>query len=255
MNTRINAGYFTPSVAGAAVVAWAALFWLHGTAAVHHEHLHGSTPFLIFGHQTTASSLEWAATFLAGWCLMTVAMMLPTTLPMVSLFRQMTRPRPGQGGMVVLLLAGYLVIWSAFGVVVGALALAVGRWLPFLLLPDRLRLVGPALFLIAGFYQFLPFKRSCLERCHSPLDYDACRWSDDRPMQSSLAMGARHGLSCVGCCWALMLLMFAAGSAHLAWMLALTAVIMVEKTLPQGRQLAKPMGVVLLFCAVFFVLQ
>jgi len=257
MGNRSNTGAFAPMIAGLAGVAWAALFWLHSVPAGHH-HAHGrdAASLLVLGGQGIDSRFEWATLFLAGWLLMTAAMMLPTILPLLNLFRKMTAEVDGQARMLTLLLSGYLGVWFVFGLVLSVIGITGSRWVPSFLSPGTGRMLGPILFLVAGVFQFLPAKRRCLERCHSPVDSDFKCWSDCRPLRSSFVTGMHHGLSCVGCCWAMMLLMFAAGSAHLAWMIVLTAAIVVEKNLPWGRQLARPMGVVLLSCAaVLFLYQ
>ncbi len=238
-------------ICGMALAAWAMLFWLHGVPAGHHMHSAHSMSTSAAGGQGITGGLEGAAFFLATWLLMTVAMMLPTILPLVNLFRQTIAGRENQPAMTAMLLAGYLGVWACFGVTLSAIGLVASRWRPSDSFPEMGRLLGPVLFLVAGIFQFLPAKQRCLDKCHASMDSGfGCR-SEARPLISSLSLGIRHGLSCVGCCWALMLLMFAAGSAHLVWMLALTAAIVVEKNLPWGRHLAKPMGVLLLSCSAF----
>ena len=256
MRIRGHARYFTPVVAGLAALAWTALFWLHGTMAGHH-HIHGrgATLLTIFGTQAEESRIKWGVLFLAGWILMTIAMMLPTILPFVETFRHLTRGRRDQGYLLSFLLLGYLSVWLAFGVVVLCLGDAASRIMaPLLSLPGNWPLPAAAFFLTAGIFQFLPLKYHCLDRCRSPLKCIAERWEGTRPGRNSFELGLRHGVSCVGCCWALMLLMFAAGSSHMLWMLALTVVMSVEKNMPWGRRLAKPLGILLLAGAVFIVL-
>jgi len=255
MGTRLYAEFFAPMVAGLAVISWAALFWLHRVSAGHHAHGHGSASLLFFGGQAIGSLLEWVILFLAGWLLMTAAMMFPTTLPLVRLFRRLISGRTRQGSMLTLLLAGYISVWLAFGLVVSVLGVAASRWMPWLISAEAGRSLGPFLFLVAGVFQFVPLKRHCLDMCHSPLDMHFGHWEESRPMRGSFLLGIRHGFACVGCCWALMLLMFAGGSSHLIWMLALTLAIVAEKNLPFGRRMVMPLGALLLSGAVISLIS
>ena len=235
-------------ICGLALAAWVALFWLHEAPTSHHMHGAHSSSMLPTG-QGVVAGLDGAALFLFMWLLMTVAMMLPTILPLVDLFRRTISGRENPHMMTAMLVAGYMGVWACFGMILSALALIASRWMLSVSFPEMGRVLGPMLFLVAGVFQFLPVKYRCLDNCHAPMDSEFGRRSENKPLLSSLGLGIRHGFSCVGCCGALMLLMFAAGSAHLAWMLALTAAIVVEKNLPWGRQLAKPLGVLLLTCS------
>jgi predicted metal-binding membrane protein len=185
--------------------------------------------------------------FVAGWTLMVAAMMLPTSLPLVALFHTLTRRRPDGARLVWLLIAGYLGAWMLFGALVYA-ADAVVHWtverIPWL--ESNAWLIGSGTLALAGLYQFTPLKRLCLDRCRSPLSFIREHWRGDGERVQALRLGARHGLFCVGCCWSLMLLMFAVGVGNLGWMLALAAVMAVEKNAAWGRRLTAPLGVLLL---------
>ncbi|HEY7030784.1 MAG TPA: DUF2182 domain-containing protein [Thermomicrobiales bacterium] len=182
-----------------------------------------------------------------GWTLMTTAMMLPTTLPLLALFHGMTRRRPDRLLLVALVIAGYLSVWATFGVVAHAgdhrLRALVGQtgWLA-----HREWLIGAALPIVAGLYQFTPLKDHCLDRCRSPLGFVMGHWRGRRERWQALHLGLHHGLFCVGCCWSLMLLMFVVGVGSLGWMLLLGAVMAAEKNLPWGRRLSAPLGAALL---------
>ncbi len=186
--------------------------------------------------------------FVAGWTLMVVAMMLPTSLPLVALFRAIVRGRPDRARLTVLLIAGYLAVWTLFGVLVYCgdwiLHGAVERstWLEANVVP----FIGAGTITLAGLYQFTPLKYKCLEKCRSPLSFVTEHWRGSHERSQSFLLGAHHGLFCVGCCWSLMLLMFAVGLGSLGWMLVLGAVMAVEKNMPWGRKISAPLGVVLL---------
>lgn len=186
--------------------------------------------------------------FVAGWTLMVVAMMLPTSLPLVVLFRGLVRGRSDRARLTALLISGYLAVWTLFGVLVYSgdwiLHGAIERstWLEANFVP----FIGAGTLLIAGLYQFTPLKYKCLEKCRSPLSFVTEHWRGSRERSQSFLLGAHHGLFCVGCCWSLMLLMFAVGLGSLGWMLVLGTVMAVEKNVSWGRRISTPLGVVLL---------
>jgi predicted metal-binding membrane protein len=184
--------------------------------------------------------------FVAGWTLMTVAMMLPTSLPLVALFYSFVRARPDRVRLTVLLVLGYVGVWTVFGLFVHLgdrnLHEAVERnaWLD-----ANAWAIGAGTVLLAGVYQFAPLKYRCLDKCRSPLSFVMQHWHGGRGEAEAFRLGIHHGLYCLGCCWSLMLLMFAVGIGNLAWMLALGAVMAVEKNVPWGRRLSGPLGAVL----------
>jgi predicted metal-binding membrane protein len=190
--------------------------------------------------------------FVAGWTLMVVAMMLPTSLPLVALFRTLVRGRPDRARLTVLLIAGYLAVWTLFGVLVYCAdwilhgAVEQSTWLEANVVP----FIGAGTLLMAGLYQFTPLKYHCLEKCRSPLSFVTEHWRGRHERSRSFLLGAHHGLFCVGCCWTLMVLMFAVGAGSLGWMLMLGAVMAVEKNMPWGRRISAPLGVLLLGCGL-----
>ncbi len=169
------------------------------------------------------------ALYVGGWLLMTAAMMLPTTLPLLEIFRRMTAARADRTRLLALVTLGYLGAWSGFGLVAhladrGIHALALhSAWLTF-----NGWLIGAAALALAGTFQFSALKYRCLEQCHTPLAFVARHWRGESASREALLLGAHHGLYCVGCCWALMLLMFVVGMGSVGWMLLLAAVRAVE---------------------------
>ncbi len=196
-----------------------------------------------------------AVVFVGGWTLMTFAMMLPTSLPLVQLFRRMTQQRADGALLVALLIAGYLSVWMLFGVVahIGDRGLHVvveqSAWLD-----ANAWVLGAGVLMLAGVYQFTPLKYHCLDKCRSPLSFITEHWSGSRERTQSFRLGVHHGIFCVGCCWSLMLLMFAVGVGNLGWMLALGVVMAIEKNMPWGRRLSAPLGVALLASGLVVVL-
>jgi len=106
--------------------------------------------------------------------------------------------------------------------------------------------IGALVLAGAGAFQFSSLKYRCLERCRTPFGFVNSRWRGLAPGREALRIGFDHGLFCVGCCWALMLVMFVVGMGSLGWMLLLGAIMAAEKNLPAGRRLAAPLGVGLL---------
>ena len=192
-----------------------------------------------------AGSAALAATlYLTGWILMTVAMMLPTVIPLLEIFRRLTSHRPERTKFLALIIAGYLVIWGAFGV-----AAHSADWLlhqvveRFAWLDARPWVIGAATLFVAGAFQFSALKYRCLDKCRAPLSFVMERWRGRHDFWNALRLGIDHGKFCVGCCWALMLLMFGVGVGNIGWMLALGALMAAEKNLPWGRKMAAPLGV------------
>jgi predicted metal-binding membrane protein len=184
--------------------------------------------------------------FMAGWTLMTMAMMLPTSLPLVAIFRSLVRRRPNAGMLVALVVVGYLSVWTLFAFVVhlgdqGIHAAVNGSgWVE-----ENAWMIGAGTVLLAGTYQFMPLKYHCLDKCRSPLGFVMGNWHGGRGSLEALRLGMHHGVFCLGCCWSLMLVVFAVGVANIAWMLALGAVMAVEKNMPWGRRLSAPLGLFL----------
>jgi predicted metal-binding membrane protein len=185
--------------------------------------------------------------FVAGWLLMLVAMMLPTSWPLVIMFHKLVSRRPDRLRLTSLLLIGYLSIWVGFGMLVylgdTALHAVVARspWLA-----DHVWALSAGALLLAGLYQFTPLKYHCLDKCRSPFSFITEHWRGRGEQGHAFLLGIHHGRFCLGCCWTLMLVMFAVGVGNLGWMLVLGALMAIEKNLPWGRRLSTPMGVVLL---------
>jgi predicted metal-binding membrane protein len=198
------------------------------------------------GSAFSTQYLVFLLLFVVGWTLMTVAMMLPTSMPLVTLFRRLTRRRPDRLRLVVLLVVGYLGIWVLFGGLahLGDLfvhgAVEHSAWLG-----ANAWVIGAGTIMLAGIYQFTPLKYKCLDKCRSPLSFIAEHWRGSQEALQAFRLGVHHGLFCIGCCWSLMLLMFVVGVGNLGWMLALATVMAVEKNMPWGRKISAPLGIAL----------
>jgi len=224
-------------------LAWLALWWW------------GQSPYSRYldhhNLNVVTGNLGLMPLFVISWVVMTIAMMLPTSLPLITLFDMITRRRPTHTRLVLLLVSGYLIAWSLFGMIIYTsdyvLHQIIGHvhWLE-----ENTWLLGASALMLAGLYQFTPLKHLCLEKCRSPLSFIAEHWHGQREIREALMLGVHHGLFCVGCCWSLMLLMFAVGAGSLGWMLVLGAVMAAEKNLPWGERMSRPLGMVLLIGGV-----
>jgi predicted metal-binding membrane protein len=172
------------------------------------------------------------------WAAMMVAMMLPGALPTIVLFQRALRNDPkvrsAARGMFAFA-AGYVLAWAGFsaGATLLQWALAEAALLSPMMVSASPAL-GGTLLVVAGVYQWTPFKHACLRSCQSPLAFLAQHWRPGTP--GALRLGFAHGLACVGCCWALMLLLFVGGVMNLLWIAAITVFVLVEKLLPHGSR-------------------
>lgn len=195
-----------------------------------------------------------AAAFTLGWTLMIVAMMLPSSVPLVVTFAALVARRARPARLVALLLLGYLVVWAAFGLAAWAADRGVHAAVDgFPWLATHPQLILGATLLVAGLWQFSPLRDRCLDECRSPLGFVLNRWRGVSERREAVLMGVAHGAFCVGCCWSLMLVMFGVGIGSLTAMLVLGGLTAVEKNLPQGRRLTRPLGVMLIVAAVYAV--
>jgi len=192
------------------------------------------------------------------WAVMMTGMMLPTAFPMLLLYgviaRRSAEARPTTARQVYALAAGYLMDWILFSFA----ATALQRVLASLLLVSPMmeitsRVGGATLLLIAGIYQLTPIKHACLRTCQSPLGFLMSRWRTE--WSGAFRMGLEHGLYCVGCCWALMLLLFVGGVMNLTVIAALTAFVAFEKLAPFGMRGARISGVLLIAAGLWMLVR
>jgi predicted metal-binding membrane protein len=188
----------------------------------------------------------YALLMLAMWWVMMIAMMLPSAAPMILLFALVNRRSNAQPYVPTAVFAGaYLVAWSAFSV--AAVALQWGLARAALLSPmmaSRNAVFGGALLVLAGAYQLSPLKHACLRQCRGPIDFISRHWRAGRG--GAFRMGLQHGLYCLGCCWALMALLFFGGVMNLYWTAGLALFVLLEKTIPPGHGLASLSGLALI---------
>ncbi|HZJ27698.1 MAG TPA: DUF2182 domain-containing protein [Acidimicrobiia bacterium] len=175
------------------------------------------------------------------WAVMMAGMMLPSAAPMIGAYATTVRSdTPGLHGSTALFVAGYLAAWSGFAALatgaqwvlhdaalVNAMGVSTSSWL------------GGLLLLAAGAYQFTRVKDACLRQCRTPLGFLLNEWRDGQ--RGAVVMGVRHGAVCVGCCWALMTLLFVLGVMNLWWIALVAAVVLLEKILP-SRAISHALG-------------
>jgi predicted metal-binding membrane protein len=177
----------------------------------------------------------------ASWTVMTVAMMAPAAAPIGLTYASLVRPGAHTRRALALtasLAGGYLLAWSAFAIAAAMTQSAV--------LSEAAALgpvPGGVLLVAAGAYQLAPLKHACLRRCRAPLGFLLNHWADG--MAGALAMGARHGAWCIGCCWALMAVLFAVGTMNATWMVLIAALSLTERAVPEGHALARLAGLAL----------
>lgn len=196
-----------------------------------------------------------AATFVGAWLVMMTAMMLPSAAPMVLLSRAMaTGSSLMKAAHTAVFVTGYLLVWGGFGVLVylaQQTAASLTTALPAL--REAWPFIVAAVVAGAGFYQFTPLKELCLRQCRSPLSFLMERW---RPgIVGGLRLGVRHGWYCLGCCWALMAVLVAAGAMGLAWVSLIALVVFAEKLLPGARTPRRLVGASLVALAVAILLR
>jgi predicted metal-binding membrane protein len=187
----------------------------------------------------------------AMWAAMMAAMMLPSAAPIILLYARAAERRSETqraAGHTSALVAGYILVWALFSVGATMLqrVLAASELLTPMMEPST-RHAAASLLAVAGLYQLTPLKRACLRSCRTPIAFLASRWRNG--LLGAAHMGVEHGAYCLGCCWALMLLLFAGGVMNLAVVAALTAWVAIEKLVPFGKQSASIGGALLLLAA------
>jgi predicted metal-binding membrane protein len=192
---------------------------------------------------TAANAVTLLLAFLM-WTIMMVGMMLPSAAPTALFYAAIVRANRARGTALPaawLFAGGYLVVWTAFSL--GATALQVlfeEAQLASSMMVTTSRWLSGAILVAAGIYQWSPLKDRCLAQCHAPVQFIARHWRSGR--FGALRMGMTHGLYCVGCCWAIMLLLFVGGVMNLLWVALIAGFVLLEKLLPRGRLVGRIAG-------------
>ena len=232
--------YQATAVLALSVAAWGFLAWI--SIDMGHPLVQLTMP------GSPSWSLPSALAIFLMWAVMMAAMMLPSALPMILTFVHLS-VRGGEHARGRAFVAAYLLMWAGFSAAASALqwALQALGWVDPMMARASPWLTA-ALLAIAGVYQFSPLKKVCLAHCRTPFGFLLGEW---RPgVAGAFRMGARHGLVCIGCCWAVMALLFVGGVMNLAWIAALSIVVAIEKMAPRGEQLSVLLGLVLIAAGV-----
>ncbi len=223
-------------------IAWVSL--LHNPAGLGCLTPTVHTPYTAHAKPPGYASLADSMSVLSMWFVMSIAMMLPTAAPAILTFsdlaeraRHTTRPL-SEGAFVT----GYLLAWLAFCALATLAQWGISTVSQHLHRATHDWVFG-ALLLLAGAYQFAPLKQACLTKCRNPMTFFIAHWREG--LAGALRLGLHHGAYCVGCCWALMLLMVATGTMDLGFTAGLTVLMLIEKVLPAGLWIGRAVGVAL----------
>ncbi len=229
-------------------IAWGELFY---------QHLQMTSKPMGQMWMPPSKMLDWGwldfSLLFSMWAVMMVAMMLPSALPMISSYHHVCHRR-GQASFISsgIFTAAYLLIWLFFSVLLTLLQWPLQGlgWLSPMM-DNQNSIFAATLFIIAGGYQFSALKQDCLKYCQSPVGFLLNRWQEG--YKGAFVMGLKHGLTCLGCCWAQMLLMFALGVMNILAMALLTLFISLEKLLPVNNKLFSNISGVLFIAWGLFV--
>jgi predicted metal-binding membrane protein len=202
------------------------------------------------GPGTDLGTVGW---FVGTWVAMMAAMMLPSVAPMALLFAAVSRERARRGGERIstwIFLSGYFATWTAYGLAAYGVYRALRALdFHFLAWSEHGPLIAGSALAAAGVYQLTPLKRVCLRHCRSPLHFVLGSWRGGK--LGATRMGIEHGAFCVGCCWGLMVILFALGAMSLVWMGVVAGLIFAEKVLPFGHRLTRVIAVSLVAAGIW----
>jgi predicted metal-binding membrane protein len=195
----------------------------------------------------------------AMWVVMMIGMMTPSATPMILIYARVGRQAAIAGqpfAASAWFAAGYLLAWTAF-----SLAATTAQWalqraaLLNPMMESASDILGGIVLIAAGLYQWTPLKNACLSYCQTPLAFIMRHGGFRREATGALALGFRHGLYCIGCCWALMVLLFVGGVMNLLWIATLAVLVLLEKVVPFGRLVARLAGIAFIAGGAWLLLQ
>ncbi len=232
------------------VLAWADLVWLADDMKMDGMDMTGFRMIpagqrLMMPASAPWRPIEFGYVFVM-WVVMMIGMMTPSIAPMILIYARIGRQAAAQGKPFAAsgwFVAGYLVAWTGFSVFATTAQWALER--AALLTPmmeSASNILGGTVLIVAGLYQWSPLKEICLSYCRSPLVFIQQQGGFRREPSGALALGVRHGIYCVGCCWALMALLFIGGVMNLSWIAVLAILVLLEKIAPLGRVVARIAG-------------
>lgn len=235
---------------GVVVACWA---WLIPASIDMRGDMHGLAAWMMDARW----NLSYGVLIFAMWAVMMIGMMLPSAAPTLFLFGHVVCSDARVSAPLLRVYAfaiGYLLAWGGFSLIATLLQWGLARSVA---LTPMMQLHSPALggtlLVLAGIYQWTPLKRACLASCRAPAQFISASW---RPgLVGALRMGCEHGLYCLGCCWALMLLLFVGGVMNLTWIVAITVAVLAEKIAPRGMQTIKISGLLLICAGIAIALE
>ena len=186
------------------------------------------------------------------WSIMMIGMMLPSATPVILLINKLNQQRKTRQAPfthTLFFISGYLLAWIFYS----ALITLIQWWLHHLSILSAMMISANHIFsgillLIAGLYQWTPYKQKCLQLCRSPLSLLTTQWQEG--INGAIRLGFKHGQYCLGCCWFLMALLFVTGVMNLKWIFILTLLVLVEKCLPKGDVLGNGLGILLVLLGI-----
>lgn len=244
-------------------LAWADLVWLAGDMAMGGMDMTGYRMIpagrgLMMPADAPWQPIEFGYVFVM-WVVMMIGMMMPSAAPMILIYARVGRQAAVQGKPFASsgwFAGGYLLAWAVFSLVATSAQWALER--AALLTPmmeSASNKLGAAVLILAGVYQWAPLKDACLSHCRSPLLFIQRHGGFRREPLSALALGFRHGIYCIGCCWALMALLFVGGVMNLFWIAALAILVLIEKAMPFGRAIARVAGLAFIAGSMWLLMQ
>lgn len=239
------------ALAALTVLAWAYTIWLARSMDMGGM----ATGAMLAPAFKPWTGTDFAVTFVM-WAVMMVGMMTPSAAPMILIYSRVGRRASLEGQPLAatgFFAGGYLLAWSAF-----SLAATLGQWLleraalMTHMMATTSQVLGAIVLIIAGVFQWTPVKDACLKHCQSPLGF-ILQYGFRNDTRGSLGLGFRHGIYCVGCCWALMALLFVGGVMNIVWIAGLAIFVLVEKIVPLGRMVSRTAGAGLLAWGVWLL--
>ena len=244
-------------------LAWAYVWWLGTDMEIGGMDMSGFRMIpagmgLMMPTSAPWTAMEFAFVF-AMWAVMMIGMMTPSATPMILIYARVGRQAARQGKPLAAsayFAAGYLLTWTGFAVAATSAQWALER--AALLTPMMAAasdMFSGAVLIAAGVYQWTPLKDACLRQCQSPLLFIQRHGGFRSDLLGTLALGARHGAYCIGCCWVLMALLFVGGVMNVLWIAAIAILVLAEKVIPAGRVISRIAGVGLFAGGAWLLVQ
>jgi predicted metal-binding membrane protein len=245
------------------VLAWADLVWLADDMSMGGMDMTGfrmipSGQSLMMPASEPWKPIEFAFVFVM-WVAMMVGMMTPSVAPMILIYARVGRQAAIDDkpfAATAWFVGGYLLAWTAFSIAATLAQWALERaalLTPMMTIANNI--LGDVMLIVAGLYQWTPLKEACLFNCQSPLAFILRHGGFRSGPAGALALGAWHGSYCIGCCWALMVLLFVGGVMNLSWIAALAILVLLEKVIPSGRIIARAAGLISIAWGGWILLQ